>query len=131
MDETTQSLVQLAIAATRHAYIPYSHYPVGAALRALDGTVYSGCNIESASYTPTICAERTALAKAVSEGRQSFDVCVVATRNFAMPCGVCRQFLYEFAPNLRIISANLQGEIQHDVRLTDILPYGFGPGDAQ
>lgn len=122
-----QTLIEAAIAAAEHAYIPYSHYPVGAALRASDGTVYTGCNVENAAYPATICAERTALVKAVSEGRRQFDLLVVVTGNGGSPCGTCRQMLYEFAPDLRIILADLSGTIHADHRLSDLLMDGFGP----
>jgi cytidine deaminase len=119
-------LFQVAFAAAERAYIPYSRYPVGAALRAEDGTVFSGCNVENASYPVTICAERTALVKAVSEGYQKFDLLVVVTRNGGSPCGMCRQMLYEFSPNLRIVTADLNGKIFSDNTLSDLLPDGFG-----
>ncbi len=127
MDETAQALVQTAIDATRFAYIPYSHYPVGAALRAVDGTVYSGCNVENSSYPVTICAERVALVKAVSEGQRAFDVIAVVTPNGGSPCGMCRQMLYEFAPSLRVILADTNGVIVYDGILSDLLARGFGP----
>lgn len=126
-DPAVQELLQVAIEVTKHAYIPYSNYPVGAALRAIDGTVYSGCNIENAAYPATICAERTALVKAVSEGQREFDVIVVVTKNAGSPCGTCRQMLYEFAPNLRVILADLTGQITSDTTLSALLPDGFGP----
>ena len=121
------SLIHTAIDATRYAYIPYSHYPVGAALRASDGTVYSGCNVENAAYPAGICAERVALVKAVSEGHQQFDLLAVVTSNGGSPCGICRQMLYEFAPSLRVILATSTGEIVYDGQLADLLPRGFGP----
>ncbi len=127
IDPALKPLLDVAIAATRNAYIPYSHYPVGAALRAVDGRVYSGCNVENAAYPSTICAERTALVKAVSEGQREFDVLVVVTRNGGSPCGTCRQMLYEFAPQLRVIIADLEGQIHADLALADLLPLGFGP----
>lgn len=127
-DVAIQALVEMAVAATRHAYIPYSNYPVGAALRTLDGSVFSGCNIENAAYPATICAERTALVKAVSEGFRQFDVIIVVTRNGGWPCGTCRQMLFEFAPELRVISADLEGHILGEARLSELLPHGFGPG---
>jgi cytidine deaminase len=127
MDETIQRLVQTAIAATEHAYIPYSHYPVGAALRATDGTVYAGCNVENASYPVTICAERVALVKAVSEGQRAFDAIAVVTSNGGSPCGMCRQMLFEFAPELRVILADLDGTVVYDGVLSDLLLRGFGP----
>ena len=124
-----QQLLQTAIAVTKHAYIPYSNYPVGAALRAVDGTIYSGCNVENAAYPATICAERTALVKAISEGQRQFDTIVVVTKNAGSPCGTCRQMLYEFAPKLRVILADLQGNIRSDTTLSELLPDGFGPDD--
>ena len=93
-------LIQAALAASEHAYIPYSNYRVGAALLTTDGEVYSGCNVESASYTPTICAERTALVKAISEGKREFSAVAVVTRDGGSPCGVCRQLLFEFSPGM-------------------------------
>ena len=124
-----QALIHAAIQATEHAYIPYSHYPVGAALRAADGTVYTGCNIENAAYPATICGERTALVKAVSEGQRQFDVIAIATKNAGTPCGMCRQMLFEFAPDLRVITVTLAGEVAHDLPLRELLLHGFGPGD--
>lgn len=126
-DAAIQTLIEQAIAVTRHAYIPYSNYPVGAALRAVDGTVFTGCNIENAAYPATICAERTALVKAVSEGFRQFDTIVVVTRNGGWPCGTCRQMMFEFAPDLRVISADLEGNFLDEARLSDLLPHGFGP----
>ncbi len=124
-----KTLVETAIKAAHHAYVPYSHYRVGAALRTVDGTIYGGCNVENAAYPATICAERTALVKAVSEGQRQFEAIVVVTRNGGFPCGTCRQMLYEFSPHLRVIIADLSGKILHDERLSDLLPYGFGPSE--
>ena len=127
VDDTTQRLIRSAIDATRNAYIPYSHYPVGAALRTRDGRVYQGCNVENASYPVTICAERVALAKAVSEGERQFEAIAVATTNGGSPCGMCRQMLYEFAPDLRVILAKLDGSLVYECTLSELLPRGFGP----
>lgn len=127
MDDAILSLVRAAKDATRHAYIPYSHYPVGAALRASDGKVFSGCNVENASYPVTICAERVALVKAVSEGYRAFDAIAVVTPNAGSPCGMCRQMLYEFAPTMRVILADSDGNVRYDGILSDLLPLGFGP----
>ncbi|NWG18424.1 MAG: cytidine deaminase [Chloroflexi bacterium] len=123
----TQELIRLAIAASEKAYVPYSHYPVGAALLAANGTIYTGCNVENAAYPATICAERTALVKAVSEGQCHFEALAVVTRSGGSPCGVCRQMLYEFAPNLQVIIADLEGNIHTTCSLADLLPHGFGP----
>jgi cytidine deaminase len=130
-DVALQALVRHAIDATQYAYIPYSHYPVGAALRAVDGTIYTGCNVENAAYPATICAERTALVKAVSEGQRQFDLLVVATRNGGSPCGTCRQMLFEFAPELRIVTVDLDGVLYSDCTLSQLLPNGFGPSSLE
>ena len=116
-------LIQAALAASEHAYIPYSNYRVGAALLTTDGEVYSGCNVESASYTPTICAERTALVKAISEGKSAGQCAsvscrsavAVVTRDGGSPCGVCRQLLFEFSPGMQVIMADLQGNVHQRV----------------
>ena len=117
-----------AVAMLDRAYCPYSHFAVGAALECADGTVFTGCNIENAAFSPTICAERTAVAKAVSEGHTDFVRIVVAGRceDFCVPCGVCRQVLREFAPDLEIICLNGKGEEQV-FTLSELLPHSFGP----
>lgn len=108
------------------AYVPYSHFPVGAALECDDGTVYTGCNIENAAFGPTICAERTAIAKAVSEGHRSFRRIAIAGRceQLCVPCGTCRQVMMEFAPDLTVICLNGKGESKR-FSLKELLPYGF------
>lgn len=123
----TGTLLRAAREATAHAYIPYSNYPVGAALLAANGTLYTGCNIENAAYPATICAERVALVKAVSEGVRDFSTIAVVTRDGGSPCGLCRQMLYEFAPNLRVIFADMDGKVVFDGSLSELLPHGFGP----
>lgn len=130
-DSDIQALIDRACTAATYAYVPYSHYPVGAALRATDGTVYGGCNVENASFSPTICAERTALVKAVSEGQRQFDAIAVVTRDGGTPCGVCRQVLAEFAPDLRVIVADLDGRVHLDTSLRDLLPYSFDAGSLK
>lgn len=122
-----QALVEQAIAASKQAYAPYSSYPVGAALESASGVIYSGCNVENAAFPATICAERTALVKAVSEGAREFTRLVVVTRNAGSPCGICRQMLYEFAPDLHVILADFDGNIHQEAKLSDLLPLGFGP----
>jgi cytidine deaminase len=121
-------LLQRAIIASQNAYIPYSNYPVGAALLATNGVVYSGCNVENAVYPATICAERTALVKAVSAGERTFTAIAVVTRNGGSPCGICRQMLFEFSPDLHVIIASLDGQIHAEYPLHTLLPEGFGPG---
>ena len=125
---TREELKAAAVTMLDRAYCPYSHFAVGAALECSDGTVFTGCNIENASFGPTICAERTAVAKAVSEGHTDFVRIVVAGRceSFCVPCGVCRQVLREFAPNIEIICLNGKGEEQV-FTLSQLLPHSFGP----
>ena len=125
---TKEELCRTAQGMLKMAYIPYSHFPVGAALECEDGTVFTGCNIENAAYSPTLCAERVAVGKAVSEGHRDFVRIVVAGRceDFCVPCAVCRQVLYEFAPDMEIISLNAKGE-ELALSLRELLPHGFGP----
>ena len=125
---TREELKAAAVAMLDRAYGPCSHLPVGAALECSDGTVFTGCNIENAAYYPTICAERTAVAKAVSEGHTDFVRIVVAGRceDFCVPCAVCRQVLREFAPNMEVICLNGKGEEQV-FTLPELLPHSFGP----
>lgn len=120
-----QTLIQQARAAAEHAYIPYSHYPVGAALLAADGRVFTGCNIENASYPATICGERVALVKAVSEGAQTFEAMAVFTRNGGTPCGICRQMLSEFAPELLLLMIDQDDTITFEGSLSQLLPFSF------
>ena len=125
---TREELKAAAVTMLDLAYCPYSHFAVGAALECADGTVFTGCNIENAAFSPTICAERTAVAKAVSEGHTDFVRIVVAGRceSFCVPCGVCRQVLREFAPDMEIICLNSEGEEQV-FTLSELLPHSFGP----
>ena len=108
---TRDELCQAAVAMLDRAYIPYSHFPVGAALECADGTVFTGCNIENAAYGCTICAERTAIFKAVSEGHRDFVRIVIAGRSedYCVPCGSCRQVMMEFAPEMEVICLNGRG----------------------
>ena len=111
---------------TARAYAPYSRYTVGAALRAKDGRVFTGCNVECAAYGMAICAERTALCKAVSEGAREFEAIAIASNGSApYPCGACRQMLYEFAPDLRVLVT--WGDEVRETTLGALLPEGFGP----
>lgn len=127
-DEQIKSLVDAAIAASANAYIPYSQFPVGAALLAGDGTVYGGCNVENAAYPATICAERTAFVKAVSEGQRDFEAIAVVTPTGGSPCGTCRQVMHELAPNLRVFIADMDGVIYADTTIGELLPNCFTPG---
>ena len=133
-----QLLIRQALAARKFAYTPYSHFQVGAALLAQNGKVYTGCNIENAGYTPTNCAERTALFKAVSEGERQFSAIAIVgsmqeTVNTLVtgPCGVCRQALYEFGgPALTVIMAKTEDDYIVTT-LGELLPYGFGPANLE
>ena len=125
---TDQELVEKAFAMLERSYSPYSHFPVGAALEGTDGTVYTGCNVENAAYGSCICAERTALVKAVSEGCRSFRRLAVVGNgdDYCWPCGSCRQMLYEFAPDLEILAG--RGDHQFvKYTLRELMPHGFGP----
>lgn len=119
-------MLQQAIEARDYAYAPYSHYKVGAALLTRQGKVYTGCNIENAAYGPSNCAERTAIFKAVSEGELDFEAIAVVTIDGGAPCGVCRQVMREFAPNLTVIVGDLAGNYRV-FSLPDLLPHCFGP----
>ncbi len=132
-----QALIREAFAAQKFAYVPYSHFHVGAALRGKNGQVFRGCNIENASYTPTNCAERTALFKAVAEGVTEFtDIAVVGSRRgevneqITSPCGVCRQALFEFGgPELNVIMAKTPEDFI-ERSMDELLPFGFGPSNV-
>jgi cytidine deaminase len=135
--EEKQVLIRAAQRARTHAVAPYSHFMVGAALRAEDGTVYTGCNIENAAYTPTNCAERTALFKAVSEGVTRFtDIAIVGAKEgevntlVTAPCGVCRQALFEFCgAELNVIMAKTPEDFL-EMSLGELLPLGFGSANV-
>ena len=125
-DEKTK-LIQIAIEARKKAYVPYSHYPVGAALLTKSGKIYTGANIENAAFSVTICAERTAIFKAVSEGERDLQAIAVVTKNGGTPCGSCRQVMAEFNPNMKIYIANEEGELVQETILKEMLPGYFGP----
>ena len=126
---TDRELVELAFTMLERSYVPYSGFPVGAALECADGTVFTGCNVENAAYGSTICAERTTVVKAVSEGHRDDwqRIAVVGnSADYCWPCGACRQMLYEFAPDLTVLVARGAHEFVK-LPLTDLLPHGFGP----
>ncbi len=130
---TDKELVNTAFSMLERAYAPYSGFSVGAALLCSDGTVFTGCNVENAAYGSTICAERTALVKAVSEGhRDDFLRLAIAgnSKDFCWPCGACRQMLYEFAPGLELLVARGDREFV-SVPLSGLFPHGFGPKDLE
>ena len=124
-----QSLIDLANEARRRAYAPYSHYAVGAALRMKNGHLYTGVNIENADYPTTICAERVAVFKAVSEGEREFDVIAVATDNGGSPCGSCRQVLAEFGLDTLVLIADGRGRLIKQTSVKELLPEAFTPSD--
>jgi cytidine deaminase len=121
-----QELIALAAEARHKAYAPYSHYEVGAALLTASGKVYTGVNVENASYGLAICAERTAAVKAVSDGERDFLAIAVVTENGGTPCGACRQVLNEFGPDMHVLIADAAGKYQAH-RLAELLPASFGP----
>jgi len=123
-----QALIDAARQARQRAYAPYSGFSVGAALRVRSGRVFTGCNVENASYGLTICAERVAVVKAASEGERDFEAIAVVSQGGVMPCGACRQVLAEFNPNLRVIMVDLEGH-KREFCLSELLPEAFLPGD--
>lgn len=125
-DPTEQPLWQTAVAAREHAHAPYSGFKVGAALEAADGQIVGGCNVENATYGLTVCAERVAIFKAISEGKRRFTrVCVVADTETAMPpCGACRQLLWEFCGDIDVLMANLGG-VRSVSKLSTLFPTPF------
>jgi len=124
--ERLEELLAIARKAREQAYCPYSRFPVGAALLTSDGEIFAGCNVENLSFGLTVCAERTALCSAVAAGKRQFSgmVVVTDTPEPATPCGACRQALYEFSPDLWLVTANLQGQ-QRVYRLSELLPDAF------
>jgi cytidine deaminase len=132
MMKADQCLVEEALRAKENAYAPYSKFRVGAALLTCDGQVFTGCNIENASFGATNCAERTAIFKAVSEGRREFTAIAIASdsRHLTYPCGICRQVMAEFNPEVRIIVANREGE-SRTFSLIELLPHSFTSRDMK
>jgi cytidine deaminase len=120
------ALIEAAIRARENAHAPFSGFKVGAALEAVDGRIYSGCNVENATYSLTMCAERMAIFKAISEGARHFKRMVVAadTENLTPPCGSCRQILWEFCGDVELVLVNLQGKTE-SFRLKDLFPRPF------
>jgi cytidine deaminase len=121
-------LVEAAAVARHAAYAPYSGFQVGAALLAEDGSVYTGCNVENASFGLTCCAERVALFRAIAEGRRSFRAIAVVTPNAVTPCGACRQVLAEFSPRMQVIVSDGRRH-SRTYGLADLLPASFSPAD--
>jgi cytidine deaminase len=122
-----QALVDLANTARQRAYVPYSNYPVGSALRTKSGRVFSGVNIENAAYPQTMCAERVAIFKAVSDGEKEFEVITVVTDNGGSPCGGCRQVMAEFGLDTIVLLADGSGRIVKEMTVKELLPEAFTP----
>lgn len=125
-DEQRKTLIQAAIEIREQAYVPYSNYPVGAALLVEDGSIVTGVNVENASYGLTICAERTAVTRAVTTGHRKIMAVAVATDNAGSPCGACRQVLIEFAGDVPVYLVDASGN-GRDTTLYTLLPDHFGP----
>jgi cytidine deaminase len=129
--EQRRKLINAALSARAYAYAPYSHYPVGAALLTQTGKIYSGVNIENAAYPTSMCAERVAVFKAVSEGELQFQAMAVATSNAGTPCGACRQVLSEFGLDILVLIVNESGQVIHEHSVSELLPGAFGPQDLK
>ncbi len=126
-NQEIQILIQAAMEVRHFAYVPYSNYPVGAALRTKTGRMFTGVNIENAAYPQTICAERTAIFKAVSEGERDFEAIAVVTENGGTPCGGCRQVLAEFGMDTLVLIADGNGQLIRQTSVAELLPEAFTP----
>ncbi len=127
-----KQLIEKAIEAKKNSYSPYSKFKVGASVLTENNKIYTGCNIESAAFSPTICAERTAIAKAISEGERKISaIAVVGDSEWTYPCGVCRQVIREFADNNTLIIIVKSIDEYREYSLEDLLPYSFGPEDLK
>lgn len=125
MNSELTKLLEIAKQAAENAYVPYSGFKVGSAVKCIDGSVYSGCNVENASYSLTICAERTAIFKAISEGHKQFTAIAIYVDSDKVfpPCGACRQVISEFAPTIPVVYANLNETIE--TTMDKLLPGAF------
>jgi cytidine deaminase len=130
-DQEKQDLIDLANEARRRAYAPYSNYPVGAALRTSSGRIYTGCNVENAAYPTSMCAERIAIYKAVSEGEKEFEVIAVVTSKGGTPCGACRQVMAEFSLETVVLIADGEGHLVQESTVLRLLPGAFTHKDLQ
>lgn len=127
MSQKVQVLLQAAAKVACRAYSPYSKFCVGAAVLTESGEVFTGCNVENASYGLTVCAERVAVFKAISEGEQAITSVAISSRGSAYPCGACRQVLNEFGPDMDVILGDSEGQLTEQLSLKDLLPKAFGP----
>lgn len=128
-NELRARLIQMGLEARQRAYAPYSNYRVGAALVTSSGKFFTGCNVESAAYPTSMCAERVAVFKAVSEGEREFVALAVVSSNGGSPCGACRQVMAEFGLDTTVLIADAEGNLKQEARLSELLPGAFGPGD--
>jgi cytidine deaminase len=128
-DEMRETLIQHAAQAMQWAYAPYSNYAVGAAVLTSSGKIYDGVNVENAVYPLTLCAERVAIFKAVSQGEKEFVAIAVVTRNGGTPCGSCRQVMAEFGTKTVVLIANQDGKLLHEYTVAELLPDSFGEDD--
>ena len=129
-EQEIEELVAAATSARATAYVPYSGYAVGAALRTADGHIFTGCNVENASYGLGVCAERNAVFQAVARGEREIQAVAVVTENGVTPCGACRQVLAEFGPEMTVIVADVAGK-RRIYALSELLPDAFGPQDLR
>lgn len=130
-DEQREKLIQTALEARKWVYAPYSNYPVGAALLTASGRIYDGVNVENAAYPNSMCAERVAVFKAVSEGELRFEAIAVVTRDGGSPCGSCRQVLSEFGLETIVLIADDQGNVISETTVDELLPGAFGPSNLK
>jgi cytidine deaminase len=128
-EKVKEKLIQVALNARKWAYAPYSNYPVGAALLTESGRIYDGVNVENVAYPTTICAERVAVFKAVSEGERKFEAIAIVTNNGWSPCGSCRQVLAEFGLGTVVLLADGNGKLLVETTLAELLPQAFIPKD--
>ena len=126
-NEERQTLIDLGNTARQYAYVPYSNYAVGAALRTKTGRIYTGVNVENAAYPQTMCAERVAIFKAISDGEKEFEVISVVTDNGGSPCGGCRQVMAEFALDMIVLMADGNGKLIKEMTVNELLPEAFTP----
>jgi cytidine deaminase len=127
--EMKEQLLERALQARQWAYAPYSNYQVGAALLTESGKIYDGVNVESAAYPSSMCAERVAIFKAVSEGERQFQAIAVVTANAGTPCGGCRQVMVEFSMEMPVLIGDDQGNLVYEMTVADLLPGAFTPED--